>query len=92
MLRFGGWYRRGTILCHSSKWLNINVFKGKRHFDIVEVASSSLVGRFFLLMECRTCDLERGSRIKITGVAVIFTTRGEVLLALGEADRRRTKA
>ncbi len=39
-------------------------------------------------MECRTCDLERGSRIKITGVAVIFTARGEVLLVLEDVDRR----
>lgn len=38
--RFEGWHEYGTILCHGSKCLKINVFKGKRHFDIVGVTGS----------------------------------------------------
>ena len=100
LFRFEDWHKCGTILCHNSKCLKVNVFKGKRHFDIVEVASSSLAtptnskspsGRFFF-MKKRTCDLDRGSRIKTTGVAVVLTARGEVLLDLGADGRRRSKS
>ena len=47
----------------------------------------------------RTSDLERGARIKTTGVAVVFTASGEVFLtseesgsARGEFRKRVTEA